>query len=1209
MCFLKNNFYCFFLFIIICSCSNNNTSVDHSKKNKEDSIVEKKNLVSVRRAVAIPKVAGAPKVLNVTAPFILPTNTNVHPVGEPNVVNVPERLTVITPGTDTVKLPKKIPAKGKTIFCKQPLPVAALPSRFKDATICNLQYLDVDQGMNSPYVNCILSDKSGNIWFGTKGGVSKYDGRSFVHYTEKEGLSNNIVLSILQDKAGNLWFGTEGGGACKYDGKTFTRFSEDEGLSSNTVLSIIEDKKGNIWFGTNGGGACSYDGKVFTNYTEREGLCNNSVRGILEDKNGNIWFGTNGSGLSKYDGKSFTTYSENEGLSNNIVLSMFEDKEGNLWFGVDEGGVNMFDGKTFKHYTEYQGLSNNSVLSILQDKLGNLWFGTYSGGANKFDGKTFTWFAEKEGLSNNYVKSMFEDNAGNLWMGTYGGGANRYDGKLFTHYTGKEGLGSNTVRSILEDKNGNIWFGTYGDGVISYDGKNFTHYSEKEGLSSNYVKCILSDKNGNLWFGTDGGGVIKYDGKTFLNYTEEQGLCSDYILSLLEDSNGNIWFGSDGEGASRFDGTSFTTFSETEGLSNNTVLCMLQDNCGSSIWFGTDGGGACRYDGEFFKYYTKKQGLSNDYVKTIFEDHNGTIWFGTDGAGICYLDKAALCARQVDFMKFSEKEGLSNNIITSILEDEKNNLWVATQNGLNYIVQTKNKNTKDSAEKVTYQIQIYTTASGLKANNFFPNAALIDSKKNAWWGNGKALSTLDLNTFKLSDGVPSIQLNSIELEQTFVDFYALQDSLKSGHPMIVGTETKKSLGNVKFNGLADFYNYPKDLELPYYINHITFHFSAIDWSAPDKLQYQYMLEGVDKEWGPLSTDNKALYSNLPCGDYTFKVKAIGVSEKWSNVLEYKFVIDPPWWKTWIAYFLYVIIAIAIIYLFINWRTAKLRAEQKKLEHLVAERTAEVVEQKELIEEKQKEIVDSINYAQRIQKALLASDQLLNTNLKNYFLFFKPKDIVSGDFYWASPLANGNFALLTADSTGHGVPGAMMSMLNISCINEAINERKYTSPAQILNHARQRIIQSLAQDGSLEGGKDGMDCSLVSFDLKNKKLSYASANNPVWIVRKGANGYELIDLKSDRMPVGKHEKDNVPFNEQTIELQSGDMIYTLTDGFADQFGGAKGKKFKYKPLQDFLIAHVNDSLSDQRNGLEKAFESWRGNLEQVDDVCIIGVRIE
>ncbi len=1212
---IKNNFHFVFFLIVFCACNNNNKQSEHSpssKNKKEDSLkATKNNLVTVRRAVVMSVPAGKPQILNITSPFVLPTNTNVHMVGEPDVVPIPEKLTIITPGTDTFGLPKKIPAAGKDIFCKQPVPVIAVPPRFKDATICNLQYLDVDQGMNSPYVNCILSDKSGNIWFGTKAGVSKYDGRSFVHYTEKEGLSNNIVLSMLQDKDGNLWFGTEGGGACRYDGKKFTRFSEKEGFSSNTVLSIIQDKKGNIWFGTNGGGACSYDGKTFTNYTEKEGLCNNSVRGVLEDKDGNIWFGTNGSGLSRYDGKSFTAFSENEGLSNNIVLSMLSDKDGNLWFGVDEGGVNLFDGKSFKHYKEAQGLSNNSVLSILQDKSGAIWFGTYSGGANRYDGKTFTYFAEKEGLSNNYVKSMLEDKAGNLWMGTYGGGANRYDGKLFTHYTGKEGLGSNTVRSILDAKDGTIWFGTYGDGVISYDGKSFTHLSEKEGLSSNYVKAILTDKAGNLWFGTDGGGAIKFDGKTFSNYTEQEGLCSDYILSLLEDANGNIWFGSDGNGASRFDGTSFTTFSESEGLSNNTVLCMRADGCGN-IWFGTDGGGACKFDGEFFKYYTRKQGLGNDYIKTIFEDHDGNIWFGTDGQGLFWSSKNSLCGRQVDFSKITEKDGLSNNIVTSILEDDKNNLWVATENGLNYIVKTTNKtfdpDSKDSVKTHSYKIQVYTTSSGLKANNFFQNSALLDSKKHAWWGNGKALTMLDLNTFKLSADIPFIQLNSIELEQTFIDFYALQDSLKSGRPMIVGTETKKSLEKVKFDGLADFYNYPKNLELPYNINHVTFHFSGIDWSSPDKIQYQYILEGIDKDWSPASPDNKALYSNLPCGDYTFKVKAIGLSQKWSNVLEYKFVINPPWWKTWAAYFLYIIIVISLIYAVINWRTAQLRAQQKQLEKIVAERTAEVVEQKELIEEKQKEIVDSINYAQRIQKALLASDQLLNTNLKNYFLFFKPKDIVSGDFYWASPLVNGNFALLTADSTGHGVPGAMMSMLNISCINEAINERKLISPAEILNHARQRIIQSLSQDGSLEGGKDGMDCSLVTFDLKSKKLTYASANNPVWIIRQGANGSELMDLKSDRMPVGKHEKDSIPFKEHTIDLKAGDVIYALTDGFADQFGGEKGKKFKYKPLQDFLISHVNESMEDQKQHLDKVFNNWRGSLEQVDDVCIIGIRI-
>ncbi|MDO8998126.1 MAG: two-component regulator propeller domain-containing protein [Bacteroidota bacterium] len=1214
MCLFNKLLYFFLFFISFISCNTNSVDDNHSRDKKhtgaESVKTQKYNPVSLHRAVSLPVLAGLPKVLNVSTPIVLPTNTNVHLVGEPKVVFLPKELPTTTLRKDTSSTPKVVPANGKEIFCKQPVPVIAATPRFKDATIYNLQYLDVDQGMNSPYVRSILNDKNGNLWFGTKAGVSRYDGRSFFHYTEKEGLSNSVVLSMLEDKAGNIWFGTEGGGACCYNGKTFIRFSEKEGLSNNTVLSIIQDKKGNIWFGTNGGGVCSYDGKSFTYFTEREGLCNNSVRGILEDKNGNIWFGTNGGGLSRYDGKTLTTFSEDEGLSNNIVLSMFEDKNGNLWFGTDEGGVNLFDGKSFSYYTEYQGLSNNSVLSIFQDKIGNLWFGTYSGGANKFDGKTFTYYTENEGLSNNYVSSIQEDNAGNLWFGTYGGGVNRYDEKLFMHYTNKEGLGNNTVRAILEDKTGKIWFGTYGDGIMIYDGKSFAHYNVSKGLSSNYIKAILLDKHENLWFATDGGGVIKYDGKSFLNYTEEQGLCSDYILSLLEDGQGNVWFGSDGNGVSRFDGKFFTTFSETEGLCNNTVLCMMKDNQGT-LWLGTDGGGACRFDGVYFTYYTKKQGLSSNYINTIFQDSKGTIWFGTDGEGLCGIEKNSLESGNLKFIRFTENEGLSNNDVNSILEDKAGGLWLGTENGLNYFISAsakiKQETSKNSSENSIYEALVYSTTSGLKANNFFNKSSLIDSKNNIWWGTGKALSTLNLNTFKLSTEKPLIQLNNIELEQTFIDFYALKDSLKSGNPMFVGDEIKKSLKDVKFDSLVSFYNYPKNLQLPYHINHITFQFSAIDWSAPNKIHYQYMLEGIDKDWSPLTKDNRALYSNLSNGEYVFNVRAIGLSQQWSDILKYKFVINPPWWKTWLAYFLYMIMVSTLIYCFINIRTAQLRVNQKKLEVIVAERTAEVVEQKELIEEKQKEIVDSINYAQRIQRALLASDELLNTNLKNYFLFFKPKDIVSGDFYWASHLVNGDFALVTADSTGHGVPGAMMSMLNISCLNEAINERKLKSPAEILNHARKRIIESLAQDGSVEGGKDGMDCSVIAFDFKNNKITYSSANNPIWILRQTEKSVELIDLKGDRMPVGKHHKDATPFNNHTVNLIKGDVIYTLTDGFADQFGGSKGKKFKHKQLQDILISSYGDSMEGQKQKIEDAFNNWKGNLEQIDDVCIIGVR--
>ena len=309
--------------------------------------------------------------------------------------------------------------------------------------------------------------------------------------------------------------------------------------------------------------------------------------------------------------------------------------------------------------------------------------------------------------------------------------------------------------------------------------------------------------------------------------------------------------------------------------------------------------------------------------------------------------------------------------------------------------------------------------------------------------------------------------------------------------------------------------------------------------------------------------------------------------------------------------------------FINFRKSKkanLIINSQKLE--VELKNEEISHQKELVEEKQKEILDSINYAKRIQYSLLASNKLLNENLPNHFLFFKPKDVVSGDFYWGctTPSPSGKtrerqFLLVTADSTGHGVPGAIMSMLNISCLNEAINADNATQPAEILNATRKKIIEHLSNDGSAEGGKDGMDCSLISFDFISNKLTYAAANNPIWIIRTVSSSivgnpdkHEFISLAADRMPIGKHDKDSISFTQHEFDLQSGDMVYTLTDGFPDQFGGPKGKKFKYKQLEDLLVSICHESMENQKQKLEDVFENWKGNLEQIDDVCIIGIRI-
>lgn len=326
----------------------------------------------------------------------------------------------------------------------------------------------------------------------------------------------------------------------------------------------------------------------------------------------------------------------------------------------------------------------------------------------------------------------------------------------------------------------------------------------------------------------------------------------------------------------------------------------------------------------------------------------------------------------------------------------------------------------------------------------------------------------------------------------------------------------------------------------------------------------------------------------------------------------------------------VTIAISIVLILVLglaaaiWRS--LRINQKK-NRIIEQQKQLVEQQKHIVEEKHKEITDSINYAERIQRSFLATKQMLDDNLPEHFVFFKPKDIVSGDFYWAATVKREQYALsskdgplpassrqlfclATADSTGHGVPGAIMSLLNITSLEKAAEH--HSDPAVILNHTRRTIIERLKKDGSTDGGKDGMDCSLMVFDFANGKLQVAAANNPVWIVR-GSSGSaqptpELIEIKPDKMPVGKSDRQNESFTLHTIDLKKGDVVYALTDGFPDQFGGPKGKKFMSKNLKDLLIAHSHLPLNKQKELLDKTLSQWVGNLEQVDDVTIIGIRI-
>lgn len=299
----------------------------------------------------------------------------------------------------------------------------------------------------------------------------------------------------------------------------------------------------------------------------------------------------------------------------------------------------------------------------------------------------------------------------------------------------------------------------------------------------------------------------------------------------------------------------------------------------------------------------------------------------------------------------------------------------------------------------------------------------------------------------------------------------------------------------------------------------------------------------------------------------------------------------------------ILVIIFAVFMFNRFKlTQKQKGIIERQKEVVEEQKKVVEHQKDIVEEKHKEITDSINYAERIQCSFLATDEMLSNNLGEYFVLFKPKDVVSGDFYWAGKLNNGNFAYCCADSTGHGVPGAIMSILNVSSLEKAIESE--SEPHLILNKTREIIIDRLKKDGSSEGGKDGMDCSLLSLDPTRSRLIFAAANNPVIIIR----GDEIVEFRGDKMPVGKHNKDQETFSLHEFELKKGDMIYTLTDGFPDQFGGLSNKKYMIKNLRNLFRKIAYLPTSEQKALLDNEFEIWRGDIEQIDDMCIMGVRV-
>jgi serine phosphatase RsbU (regulator of sigma subunit) len=394
---------------------------------------------------------------------------------------------------------------------------------------------------------------------------------------------------------------------------------------------------------------------------------------------------------------------------------------------------------------------------------------------------------------------------------------------------------------------------------------------------------------------------------------------------------------------------------------------------------------------------------------------------------------------------------------------------------------------------------------------------------------------------------------------------------------------------------------PQTLTLPYNQNHLTFSFVGIDMKSSDKVRYKFMLEGEEDEWSPAVAKNEVTYSALAPGTYTFKVKSCNSDGIWNeDALSYTFTINPPWWRTFWFKAVGVVSIIVIIFLIFKWRTRSLLNKQRQLEKVIEERTQEITQQRDEIEEKQKEILDSINYAKRLQQAILAPLDEITRHLANNFLLYLPKDIVAGDFYFFEITENHIF-IAAADCTGHGVPGALVSIVCSNALSRSVNEFSLTEPGKILDKTREMVIDTFKKSG--QDVKDGMDISFIAINRATNEVSWSGSNNPLWIYQNG----KMEEITANKQPIGISDK-AVAFTTHKLKVASGDTLFLFTDGYADQFGGPKGKKFKYSNMQELLI-EINDlTMSEQLKKLHAAFNLWKGDLEQVDDVCIIGIKL-
>ncbi|WP_317897765.1 two-component regulator propeller domain-containing protein [Aurantibacillus circumpalustris] len=1176
------------------------------KENKQNNslLEKKKDSISADFRIALPS-----KIINVP-PNILTQHT-VASRGKYLDTNTRElklkmvlsgfTTTLCVPGTGKFKRPVVVFQTPDTILAAAPERIEAKDPLYAEYNPYNFCAFKSDQGLVNNMVSGFFEDSRGNFWISTFEGLSRYDGTYFYNYGKKQGLLSKTIYEIEEDKNGDLWFAGQSG-ISRFDGTYFYNYDTIPGFDFDQIYSVKRDKSGDLWFGavntsmSHKNGLCRFDGKKFFLYATEQGMPGNSIEDLYVDKKGMLWITYYNGSLSSYDGTGFTVYPRftpeytiQNVVVNSAIKNLITDRNGKTWMATADGIYMMISDTIYmvpaeKEQTECVALSEN----------GDIWFGN-RWGCIRISGKKVNHITTHNGLmKGQYVNTLYKDLRGNLWIGTGGDGAVLYRGNNFTYLTSADGLIRDRILSVYNDSPGSYWFGAYAGGISRLKEGRIETIFTSEFPILNSVWNITGTKDSTIVFlGLDG--LMEYDGSRFKLFNGKKKFDPHDVMNLYFPVNKyyenrkygrmalGLW-----SGIGIIQGDSIIQYDDNDGLFGRWLNAIAFDAFGGD-WFSVKDFnihkvGLFKVIGSRVIKYDKNDGFTNGSISTMIKANNGDLWIGTDNDGLFRYDGKS-------FIQYTSHDGLSDNSIQSLLQDRTGNIWIGTKKGLNKIATS-------FLPKEKIHFTKYQTPEGFLGKACVEGSLYEDMNGDIWIGTDDRLAIYHPSTAIKDDIPPVMQLLSIKINEnnfSWKDFVYSKDAEYNA--------LRNTFSDIHFDSLTHWSDYPVNLSLPHNKNTITFSYAGATTKYPRFVTYETKLEGFSSVWSLPSSKTETTFGNLPAGKYIFRVRSISNLGLYSNEVHYKFEIKPPFWSTWWFRLGLLLLTVMVLRLYVKQREKKLKQKNHELEELVYKRTSQIREQKTIIEEKHKEISDSINYAERIQRSFLASKDLLDQYLHNYFLLFKPKEAVSGDFYWASALHNGNFAIVTADSTGHGVPGAIMSILNTTCLENAIKE-KLTEPKEIFNYTRTHIIERLKKDGSSEGGMDGMDASILVLTPDKRKICFTGAHNPVWIIREG----QLLELEPDKMPVGRHDKDKNSFTQLEFALNAGDMIYTLTDGYADQFGGPKGKKFMYKRLKDLLLNIASFDLKDQEHTLRQELASWMSNAEQVDDITIIGIKI-